>query len=171
MSWSIFTIWLITFTRNTFDAPEISADLFVYICDVTFEICACTSGASRHRRGHETTPAWTKAKPSSSRRSHRKPYRPAEARTYHSCVELAIFIGKGGVHLKFSFETHRMINFVVATGSRWLRSGAVRFHTPSLPQKLARVFSRPGVEATAIHATKMTWWHGNGDCGCSRFRL
>ena len=166
MSWSIFTIWLITFTRNTFDAPEISADLFVYICDVTFEI-----RASRHRRGHKTTPAWTKAKPSSSRRSHRKPYRPAEARTYHSCVKLAIFIGKGGVHLKFSFETHRMINFVVATGSRWLRSGAVRFHTPSLPQKLARAFSRPGVEATAIHATKMTWWHGNGDCGCSRFKL
>ena len=67
---------------------------------------------------HEGTPAWTKAKPSSSRRSHQKTYRPAEERIYHSCVELAIFIGKGSVHLKFSFWTHRMINFVVATGSR-----------------------------------------------------
>ena len=121
--------------------------------------------------GDEGTPAWTKAKSSSSRRSHRKTYRPAEAQIYHSCVELAIFIGKGSVHLKFSFETHRMINFVVATGSRWRRSGAVRFHTPSLPQKLACAFSRPGVEATAILATKITWWHGNGDCGCSRFKL
>ena len=37
--------------------------------------------------GHEGTPAWTKAKPSSSRRSYRKTYRPAEARIYHSCVE------------------------------------------------------------------------------------
>ena len=54
---------------------------------------------------HEGTPAWTKAKPSSSRRSHRKTYRPAEARIYHSCVELAIFIGKGSVHIKFSFWT------------------------------------------------------------------
>ena len=42
--------------------------------------------------GHEGTPAWTKAKPSLS--IHRKTYRPAEARIYHSCVELAIFIGK-----------------------------------------------------------------------------
>ena len=42
--------------------------------------------------GHEGTPAWTKAKPSSSRWSHRKTYRPAEARIYmyHSCVELAV---------------------------------------------------------------------------------
>ena len=41
--------WLVTLTRNVFDAPEISTDLFVYICDVTFENRACTSGASRHR--------------------------------------------------------------------------------------------------------------------------
>ena len=156
---------VITFTRNAFDAPEISADLFVYICDVTFEIRACTGGWSVTSSGHEGTPAWTKAKSSPGRRSHRKTYRPAEARIYHSCVELAIFIRKGSVHLKFSFETHRMINYVVATESRWRRSGAVRFHTPSLPQKMARAFSRPGVEATAILATKITWWHGNGDCG------
>ena len=120
---------------------------------------------------HEATPAWTKAKTSSSRRSHRKTYRPDEARIYHSCVKLAIFIGKGSVHLKFSFWTHRMINFVVATGSRWRRFGVVRFHTLSLPQKLSRAFSRPGVEATPILATEITWWHGNGNCGCSRFTL
>ena len=64
-----------------------------------------------------------------------------------------------------------MINFVVATESRWRRSGAVRFHTPSLPQKLARAFSRPGVAATPILAPEITWWHGKGDCGCSRFKL
>ena len=49
--------------------------------------------------GHEGTPAWTKAKPLSSRRSHWKIYRPAEAWIHHSCVELAIFIGKDSVHL------------------------------------------------------------------------
>ena len=37
-----------------------------------------------------------------------------------------------------------MISFVVTAGSRWRRSGAVRFHTISLPQKLARAFSWPG---------------------------
>ena len=41
----IFTIWLITFTRNAFDVAKIGADLFVYICDVTFEIRA---RAERH---------------------------------------------------------------------------------------------------------------------------
>ena len=64
-----------------------------------------------------------------------------------------------------------MISFFVATGSRWRRSGTVRFHTPSLPQKLARAFSRPGVEATPILATEITWWHGNGDCGYSNIKL
>ena len=48
-----------------------------------------------------------------------------------------------------------MINFVVATGSRWCRSGAVRFHMPSLPQKLSHAFLRPGVEATPILATEI----------------
>ena len=41
----IFTIWLITFNRNAFDVAKIGADLFVYICDVTFEIRA---RAERH---------------------------------------------------------------------------------------------------------------------------
>ena len=36
---------------------------------------------------------------------------------------------------------------------------------PSPAKKLARVFSRPGVEATPILATEITWWHGNRDCG------
>ena len=31
-------LWLITFSRNAFDALEISADIFGYICDVKFEI-------------------------------------------------------------------------------------------------------------------------------------
>ena len=38
--WNIFTIWLITLTRNAFDAPQMIADLFAYICDVTFEFHA-----------------------------------------------------------------------------------------------------------------------------------
>ena len=121
--------------------------------------------------GYEGTPAWTKAKPSSSRRSHWKTYRPAEARIFHRCIELAILIGKNSVHSNFSVLIHRMINFVVVTGSRWRRYAAVRFRTLSLPQKLARVFSRPGMGATAILATKKTWWHGNEDYGCSRFKL
>ena len=36
--WNIFTVWLITFNRNSFDAPVISMDVFVYICDVTLEV-------------------------------------------------------------------------------------------------------------------------------------
>ena len=51
--------------------------------------------AERHVTGTRGNSRLKKAKPSSSRRSHRKTYRPAEARIYHSCVELAIFIGKG----------------------------------------------------------------------------
>ena len=109
---------------------------------------------------HEGTPAWTKAKPSSSRRTHRKTYRPAEARIYHSCVELAIFIGKGSVHMKFRFWTHHMTNFVVATGSRWRRSGVVRFHTLSHPQKLSRAFSRPGDggDSDTCHRDNVVTW-------------
>ena len=77
-----------------------------------------------------------------------------------------------GQNLPFSLERAACIwNSAVATGSRWRWSGAIRFHTPSLPQKQARAFSWPGVEATPILATEITWWHGNGDCGCSRFKL
>ena len=41
------------------------------------------------------------------------------------------------------------------------------------PQKLSRARSGPGVGATAILATKITWWHGNadGDCSDSSFNL
>ena len=39
--------------------------------------------------GHDS-PAWTKAQPSPSRRSHRNTNRPAEARIYHNRVELVI---------------------------------------------------------------------------------
>ena len=48
--WNIFMIWLITFTRNAFNASEMSVDLLVYICDVTFEICA--------RAEHQVIRAW-----------------------------------------------------------------------------------------------------------------
>ena len=56
---------------------------------------SCTSGASRHHGTHEGTPAWTKAKPSWSGRSHWKTYRPVQVRIYTICVELAIFHSKG----------------------------------------------------------------------------
>ena len=56
--WTISPIWLMTFIRNAFDDPEISADLVVYICDVTFEIRARaerqvieTRGNSRLNKG------------------------------------------------------------------------------------------------------------------------
>ena len=53
-----------------------------------------------------------------------------------------------------------MINFVVATGSRRRRSGAVRFHTSSLPQKLARAFSRPGGggDSDTCHRDNVVTW-------------
>ena len=88
---NISTIWLIIFTKNAFDAPEISADLFVYTCDVTFGFRARAE-------------AWSKAITSPSRRSHWKKYRPAEARIYHNCVEVAILIGMGSGHLKFRWD-------------------------------------------------------------------
>ena len=50
MSLNISTIWLIIFTRNAFDAPEISADLFVYIWDISN---SHTSGTSCHRDTRE----------------------------------------------------------------------------------------------------------------------
>ena len=118
--------------------PEISANLF-YICNVTFKIGA---RAERHVIGTRGNSRLKKAKPSSSRRSHRKTYRPAEARMYHKCVELAIFIREDSVHLKLNFLTHRMINFVVATGCRWPRPCSIS-HAHS-PAKLARAFSRLG---------------------------
>ena len=123
---------------------------------------------------HEGTPTWTKAKPS-SRRSHRKTYRTAEARIYHNCVELAIFIGKVSVHLTFNFLTHRMIYFVGQDKSPRETDDAVLtpfdFTGSVSRKKLARAFSRPGVEATAILATKITWWHRNRGCGCSRLNF
>ena len=44
-------------------------------------------------------------------------------------------------------------------------------NTLCFPQKLALDFSRPGVGATTILATKITCWHGNADGDCSRFKL
>ena len=55
--------------------------------------------------------------------------------------------------------------------SRWCQFDAVQFHTFCLPHKVAGAFSRPGVEATTILATKITQWHGNTDCVCSRFKI
>ena len=53
--------------------------------------------AHEHHGAHEGTPAWTKAKPSSSGRSHLKTYRPVQVRIYTTCVELAIFVVKDSV--------------------------------------------------------------------------
>ena len=51
---------------------------------------------------HEGTLAWTKAKPSSSRRSHQKTYLPVQVRIHIVFVELAIFVGKDSVPQNFS---------------------------------------------------------------------
>ena len=142
-------------------------------------ICLFTSGTShlkfadeRHvtSAGHEGTPAWTKAKPSSSRRSHRKTYRPAEARIYHSCVELAIFIGKDSVHLNSTFKHTAWSTSLSPREADDAGLAPFDFTRSVSRKKLARAFSRPGVEATATLPTKITWWHGNGDYGCSRFK-
>ena len=110
---------------------------------------------------HEGTPAWTKAKPSSSRRSHLKAYRPVKIWIYIACVELVFFVGKDRVPQKFSWSTA-----VSPSDSR--HSDAVLLPT----KKLARALSSPGVGAAAILATKITWWHGNTDYDdCSRFKL
>ena len=50
-------------------------------------------------------------------------------------------------------------------------SDAVRLTRSGSRKKLARALSPPGVGATAILATKITWWHGNADYVCSRFKL
>ena len=55
-------------SQNAFYGPEINGNPIVYIGDLTFEI---RPRAVRHViMEHEGTPAWTKAKPSSSVRSH-----------------------------------------------------------------------------------------------------
>ena len=44
--------------------------------------------------------------------------------------------------------------------------------TRSVSRKNWQAYFRDrGVEATAILATKITWCHGNGDCGCSRWQI
>ena len=119
--------------------------------------------------GHEGTPAWTKAKPSLSRRSHRKTYRPPEARIYHSCVE------QDSVHLKFNSACKHTAWSTSLSPRVADDAGLGQFDcTRPVSRKkntLARTFSWPGVEATAILAATITWWHGNIDCGCSRFKL
>ena len=87
---------------------------------------------------------------------------------HHSCVELAIFMGKDSVHLKFNFKH-----------TAWSTSLSPReADDAGLAQfDFTRAVSRKNwhehfrVEAIAILATKIAWWHGNGDCGCSRFKL
>ena len=56
-----------------------------------------------------------------------------------------------------------------AVARRWRHSGAVRLTRSASREKLARSRSRPGVVATAILDTKITWCHGKTDCDCSRF--
>ena len=82
--------------------PETNGNPIVYIGDVAFEIRAraVRHGITEHTRG---TPAWTKANPSSSGRSHYKTYRPVQVRIYTIYVELAIFVRKDSVPQKCSF--------------------------------------------------------------------
>ena len=121
--------------------------------------------------GHKGTPAWTKAKPSSSRRSHRITYQPSEAQIYHSFVDLPFSLERAVCIWNSAFKHTAWSTSLSPREADDAGLGAVRFHRPSLPQQLARAFSRPGVEATPILATEVTSWHGNGDCGCSRFKL
>ena len=121
--------------------------------------------------GHEGTPAWTKATPSLSRPSHWKTYRPAEARIYHSCVELAIILERTVCIWNSTFKHTAWSTSLSPREAGDAGLAQFDFTRSVFRKKLARAFSRPGMEATAILATKITWWHGNGDCGCSRFKL
>ena len=116
--------------------------------------------AERHVTGTRGNSCLKKAKPSSIRRSHRKTNQPAEAWIYRSCVELAIFIGKGSVHLKFSFLNTPHDQRRCRHGRRWTRSGAVRFHTPSRPQKLARALfaTGGGGDSDTCHRDNVVTW-------------
>ena len=126
-----------------------------------------TSGASRHWDRRELP---LEQRP--TRRSHWKTYTPAEARIYHSCVEHAIFIGKVSVHLKIQRlnTPHDQLRCRHGKQMKPVRHSSIS-HAQSPAKKLARAFSQPGVEATAILVTMITWWHDNGDCGCSRFKF
>ena len=107
---------------------------------------------------HEGTPAWAKAKPSPSRRSHWKTYRPVQLRIYIVCVELAIFVGKDSVPKKFSLYTHHMIDVVVV--ERWRHSDAVRLtHSASREKTGACTFTTvDGGDSDTCHQDyEVTW--------------
>ena len=136
--------------KNSFDDHEISVDPFVYICDVAFEIRAReerhvidTRGNSRLNKGQTFI----------------KQAIPLKNVLTCWSTDISKLCRTRHFHCKVCIcNSYRMIKIFVATGSRWRRSGAVRVHTLSLPR--THIFAT-WVEATAILATKITWWHGN----------
>ena len=114
-----------------------------------------TSGASRHQNTREL-PLEQKVN------LHQigdpiKTYRPVQVRVYIVCVKLAF--------------KHTTWTTMLSPCKRWRHSDAVRLTASGSRKKMARALSPPGVGATAILATKITWWHGNADYDCSRFKL
>ena len=105
------------------------------------------------------------------KRSHRKTYQPAEARIYHSCVELTILIGKGQCASEIQLLNTPHDQLRCHHGKQmtpvWRSSIS---HAQSLTKTSTRIFAT-GVEATLMLAPEKTRWHGNGDYGCSRFKL
>ena len=89
--------------------------------------------------------------------------RSVEARIYHNCVELAIFVRKDIMRQKFTFQTHRMIKVVDKQIVPWMwrRSNKML----CLLLNVARALPRPGMG-------QQRYYHrDNVDCSCSRFML
>ena len=130
-----------------------------------------TSGAPRHHGAHAGTPAWTKAKPFIKWAIPLKDIPTCSSTDiYHMC-RTRHFRSKGQcvteIQLLNTPQDRRCCRGRQAMTPLWCSSiNALWF-----PQKLSRARSRPGVGATAILATKITWWHDNADGDCSRFKL
>ena len=113
--------------------------------------CAFTSEASRHRD--------TKELPLEQRPNLHQASDPIEKHT-DLLKHGYIIVVK---NLSFSLERTVYIwnsacKQLVATGSRWRRSGADRLHTPSLPQKSGtRIFVTGGDCDTCHHDNAVTW--------------
>ena len=129
---------------------------------------------SRHHGAHEGTPAWTKAKVNLHQVGDpiKRQLTCSSTDIYHVCRTRHFrWKGQCDTEIQLLRFTHHMIDDVVPVVKRWRRSGAVRLTRSASRKKLARGLSRPGVGATAILATKITWWHCNADGDCSRFKL
>ena len=106
------------------------------------------------------TPAWIKAKAVSSSWSQWETYWPVQARIYHTCVELAIFVGRTVCDWNSTFK-HTAWSTTLSP-SRWSPLGCNSINTICLPKKCGtHIFATGGGRAIAILGIKIAWWHGS----------